>query len=219
MNGESVTRKTKCRMKNLHRVKVGLMVLTITGLTTACISFHEASMSSPAVLSQNNFKIIGQVTGKSSAVKVLGIGGASRFDILARAKQDLQSYYQLKPGQALTNVVLDFHRDYWLLGSKQVYTIHADIVQFMEANYFKPDTSKVPNLAGKQELDIIAPAMPSHVKFYGYQLDEIVILIKEAEKPEAKIVLLEKDGLTVRYRDSQGKEMVKSLTYGEVQKK
>lgn len=108
--------------------RILLFVLTVTSMSSC--AFHSGMLSSNAVLMNNQFKIAGIVIGESESMKILGIGGLAKDALVYKAKQDLYEHASLKPGQGLTNMTVDFKREFYLIFFKTKVTVTAEIVDF-----------------------------------------------------------------------------------------
>lgn len=117
------------------------MLFAIAVIVSSCARHFYGELKSSAQLTQNNFSYIGNVTGKASAKYFLDFGGYKHSALMNEAKQDLYKQHPLKAGQAYVNISTDAAIKFWLLGYKKTYTINADIVQFLEDKYHKPDTT------------------------------------------------------------------------------
>lgn len=117
-------------MKNIRLL---FSALTISLLLSGCAAYHQGSMTGSAALSQANFSYVKQnVSAKSSAVYVFGIGGIDKKTLVDDAKKKLIAANPMGPNQAMANVTVNFKKS-WYMGI--IYqtvdcVISADIVEF-----------------------------------------------------------------------------------------
>ena len=88
-----------------------------------------------AVLVDNHFKILGVAIGEAESVKILGFGGLKKDALVFDAKNDLYQKAGLKPGQALTNMTVDFKQEFYLVTSKTKVMVTGEIVDFNPDNH------------------------------------------------------------------------------------
>lgn len=105
-----------------------LLLILITFLTSCAT--HQGYMGSNAVIVNKEFRVLGIAKGQAHSTRVLGIGGLHSDALVYDAKNDLYSSIELKPGQALTNITVDFKRSYYLVFSRTKVTVTAEIVDF-----------------------------------------------------------------------------------------
>lgn len=82
---------------------VAAMSFCLSGCGTAAMVSNNVT-ETKVVLSQNNFKVIGQAYGRSKAVYVLGIGGLSKSALRAVAIDEMSKNANLHGSQTLVNV-------------------------------------------------------------------------------------------------------------------
>lgn len=102
-------------------------------LLSSCAT-HHGFLSSNAVLINNDFKIIGLGIGESESLKVLGFGGLKKDALVFDAKNDLYKKVELKQGQALTNITVDFKQEFYFIYSKTKVIVTGEIVDFNSSN-------------------------------------------------------------------------------------
>ncbi|HQB69584.1 MAG TPA: hypothetical protein P5564_04560 [Paludibacteraceae bacterium] len=94
-------------MKKLHVFIVGILgLLLLTGCAGANLSQHinnDVTQTS-VVLSQDNYRIIGEVSGEATSTYILGIGGLSKKALTNNSRADMYAKAKLKDGQAIINV-------------------------------------------------------------------------------------------------------------------
>jgi hypothetical protein len=182
-------------------------------LLAGCMATHTGTMVNSASLSQNNFKIIGNVTGKAETYAVLGIGGGiDRNAIVLEAKQNMQKYCPLKAGQAYANITVDFKNAMYLLLVRQtVCTINADIVQFLEDKYFKPDTSAL-----QINLTVGGSLVKSLTEKNGYYIGQKIDFYGlDGKMRTGRILQLTPDQVCVEYymNDTSTGDAISKITY------
>lgn len=123
-------------------LKAALFFIIVT-LLSSCMAFHSGTLNESASLTKNNFKILGNVKSESKTVIVLGFGGLRTKALISETKRKLYRSYPLNQGQAFANISVDFNKKFWLFGLTTTCTIDADVVQFLETDFYKVDTSNV----------------------------------------------------------------------------
>lgn len=111
-------------------VQAFLLIFFIGTLTTSCNYQYYGNITGNASLSDTNFTIVNLAIGQSYSWRVFGIGGYKKQALVMEAKKDLYARTQLKSGQALANVTVDFKHSYYLVCSKILVTVSADVVDF-----------------------------------------------------------------------------------------
>ena len=115
--------------------KILFAVVAISALTLSSCGIHETFSNNltetKVVLSQNNFKVVGQAFGESKATYILGIGGLSRNSLKKNAINEMSKNANLSGSQTLTNVTT--HASYrTVLGIWTQITVNAtaNIIEF-----------------------------------------------------------------------------------------
>lgn len=198
----------------IRKITITFSVVLIGLMLAACFATHSGTMVNSASLSQNNFKIIGNVTGQAETYTFLMFGGGIGRDALVNeAKQDMYNKHPLRDGQAYANITVDFKNAVYILVNQFRCTINADIVQFLEDKYYKVDTSeivmkrKTPFINGKDTLVNI------YTKKNGFKLYEKVDFFKPKTDVlngqiidtetlvEGRIIELNDKGAFIQYSD------------------
>ena len=96
-------------------------------------SANENISKTDVVLSQKNFRVIGEVEGSSTATIVLGIGGLSKKSIRGNAVAAMYKNARLSSSQTITNIniksaVTGFPPFY----IRRIYTATGIVVEFTE---------------------------------------------------------------------------------------
>lgn len=122
---------------NIKRFANLFCIISVFFLFNSCVTIHTGIPTTSGVLSGPNFKYVKtNVSGVSTSLYVLGIGGNLHSGMIAEAKEDLMTKYPLGNNQALVNVIVDFKvshvpGDFLIKEYTCVYT--ADIVEFIES--------------------------------------------------------------------------------------
>ena len=93
-------------MKRLFAISI-LIISSI--LLNSCGTMYSPALNANVnetkiVLSQNNFKIVGQVQGQADAKYICGIGGLSRAALRTNAIDDMTSNANLRGSQTIANI-------------------------------------------------------------------------------------------------------------------
>lgn len=94
-------------MKKLHVFIAGIIGLfLLTGCAGTNLSQHVNNdvTQTSVVLSQNNYRIVGETSGTSTSTYILGIGGLSKTALTSNSRADMYANARLKDGQAIINV-------------------------------------------------------------------------------------------------------------------
>ena len=152
---------------------------------------HSGYLSSNAVLVDNNFRIIGLGVGESESIKILGFGGLKKDALVFDAKNDLYKKVELKQGQALTNITVDFKSEFYLLFSKTKVIVTAEIVDFNSNTNGRTD-----NFYGLKERNGYKVGELVYVKLNGKYEERIIesLFLKELQIESSN---LESDEMTV----------------------
>ncbi len=114
----------------MKKLTFGLFVVI---LFSSCMAFHAGSISSNGALSSANFEYVKKdISGTSSAVYILNIGGMAKEKMVAEAKENMLQKNPLLSNQALVNMSVDY-KNTLILGTiyrKLTVTVTADVVEF-----------------------------------------------------------------------------------------
>ena len=92
-------------MKKIFLLAVVACACLLTSCSTHFYSSSNASVSkTEVVLSQNNFKVVGQAEGVATITQVLGIGGCSQKEVRANAVAEMFKNANLTGAQTITNI-------------------------------------------------------------------------------------------------------------------
>ena len=106
--------------------------IVMAATLTSCAASHSGIFTGSAALSSANFTYTKkEVTGRSTATYILGIGGLAKQTLVDQAKQAMLTNNELKNGEALANVSVNFKNATYLFVYHTVTCIvTADIVAF-----------------------------------------------------------------------------------------
>jgi len=175
-------------MKNRKIILESILIFLIIGLLSSCAT-HHGYLSSNAVLVDNNFSIIGLGVGESESVKVLGFGGLKKDALVFDAKDDLYNKVELKQGQALTNITVDFKKEFYLVFSKTKVIVTAEIVDF-NSNV----NGTIDNVYGLKERN-------------GYKVGEFVYIKLNGKYEKKKVESLSLKELQIESANSESDEL------------
>ena len=84
-------------------------------------------------ITDKNFRYISKVQGEASIERILSLR-LSSGDIYARAMADISAKTNLYHGskKGLINVTYDYRVDYFFIFSKEIVTITADVVEYLD---------------------------------------------------------------------------------------
>lgn len=94
-------------MKKINFLIAGIFSLV---LLTGCAGTNQSQhvnndvTQTSVVLSQNNYRIVGETSGTSTSTYILGIGGLSKTALTSNSRADMYANARLKDGQAIINV-------------------------------------------------------------------------------------------------------------------
>ena len=82
--------------------------LSLTGCVGVASTVSNNLTQTQVVLSDNNFKVIGQAYGEASATYICGIGGLSKKALYNNAVSEMSKNANLKGSQTLTNTTVNY---------------------------------------------------------------------------------------------------------------
>ncbi len=105
--------------------------LSSCGIGTALVSNHNQN-ATEVHLSQNNFKVIDQVSGSSEVSYVLGIGGVNKRQLYENAYSAMMKKANLVNGsKAIVNVMTEEHvSGFAPFFVRRTITVNAQVVEF-----------------------------------------------------------------------------------------
>lgn len=104
--------------------------------TTGCNLSNEATsnannLETSVVLNQNNYKVIGQVSGQSKQVYILGIGGMSKKSMAESARAEMMKNADLKGGaRAIINTNISYKEFFFIVGCSRKAIATGTIIEF-----------------------------------------------------------------------------------------
>ncbi len=104
----------------------------------SCVSFNTGSLETQRFDHNKNFKIIGSISGSSTANYFLGIGGGQSKGSYITAKENMYRNYILKENQNITNIVTERTTTYFILAglfSSTTVSISADVIEFYDSTH------------------------------------------------------------------------------------
>lgn len=121
-----------------------------------CISFNTGSLETQRFDHNKNFRIVGAISGSSTANYVLGMGGGINKGSFIKAKEDMYGKYIFKENQNITNVVTEQTNTYFIipiLFSSTTVSISADVIEFFDStsvvmensNFIRPESRSLNN--------------------------------------------------------------------------
>ena len=82
--------------------------LSLTGCVGVANTVSNNLTQTQVVLSDNNFKVVGQAYGEASATYICGIGGMSREALYNNAVSEMTKNANLQGSQTLTNTTMHY---------------------------------------------------------------------------------------------------------------
>jgi hypothetical protein len=105
--------------------------LSLTGCVGVANTVSNNLTQTQVVLSDNNFKVVGQAYGEASATYICGIGGMSREALYNNAVSEMTKNAHLQGSQTLTNTTMHYSMQMITpLYVKVTCSASANIVQF-----------------------------------------------------------------------------------------
>ena len=117
-------------MKNFLLVSSVLLSFLLSG----CFATHGGYINNSASLSQANFKYVKRdISGESSTLTFLGIGGLGKEALVAEAKSNMLRRINLKSNQTIVNTTVNWKNSFYLaLYITNKCTVTADVVEFIK---------------------------------------------------------------------------------------
>lgn len=117
-------------MKNLLFVALATMFLSSCAMHnsyTGNLNAHQTNV----VLSESNYVVKDQVTGKAEATYVFGIGGIGKKSLFNAARQDMYMNADLNgKSRALINETFETKTSFFLIVWKKQITTSAHVIEF-----------------------------------------------------------------------------------------
>ena len=84
------------------------------------------------ILQDNNFKVIGTVSGEAKDTYVFGFGGLTK-DLVAKAKQEMIKNAELNgTSRAIINVTLEEHHALFVILVEKTVIVHGTVIEFTD---------------------------------------------------------------------------------------
>ncbi len=114
----------------MKRLNVLFFVVIISFMLSGCAT-HMGYMNSSAALGDNNFTYAQKhISGSAKTTYILGIGGLGKEALVDEAKQNMLANYELKPGQSIANITVNWKTSFFFVVWSAKCTVTADIVEF-----------------------------------------------------------------------------------------
>ncbi len=133
----------------------------------SCVSFNTGSLETQRFDHNKNFKIIGSISGSSTANYFLGIGGGQSKGSYITAKENMYRNYILKENQNITNIVTERTTTYFILVglfSSTTVSISADVIEFYDSTHSN-------SIIKKREDNVFDSRQNSSTSFPNPELD------------------------------------------------
>lgn len=111
---------------------VAVLFASCAGLNTT--PYSNNPVETKVVLSESNYKIVKEVSGKWSATYVFGIGGLSKKALTTNAISEMYKNAELTGNQQIINITTTTSAEAWALGiySKYHAVAHGYVIEFEE---------------------------------------------------------------------------------------
>ena len=121
-------------MKKLFILTLVLGAMLLTGCSAHLYSSSNASVAkTEVVLSQKNFKVVGQAEGVATVSQVLGFGGCSQKQVRANAVGEMFKSANLTGAQTIINInVKQAISGFPPFFTRTTYTATGTIIEFTE---------------------------------------------------------------------------------------
>ncbi len=111
-------------MKSFKFFLVALVAIIMTGCAGTNYTFYpNKPVETQVLLSQDNYKIVGEVTGEWSAQYILGIGGLSKKSLTTNAISEMYKNANLQGNQQIINITTTQSVEAWYI----FYVVHRAI--------------------------------------------------------------------------------------------
>ncbi len=114
------------------------MLSAIIALFASCVGLNLSPLvnyqPSNAVISDNNYRIVGEVSGECSQQYIFGFGGMSDKSKESNAIKEMYKNANLKPGQAIININVTYTQQVYFLAIviKVTSIAHGTIIEFTD---------------------------------------------------------------------------------------
>ena len=111
-------------MKNF-KIFASISILLI--LMPSCATSPGGIAASTTPINGREYKVLGNVSETSSRVALLGVLPISGKN---STRDAIESAIESKSGDAMINVTVDAHHEFWLLFTRMVTSIEGDVIKF-----------------------------------------------------------------------------------------
>ncbi len=110
-----------------------IIILSGCGINSGLINqLSVNNTTTDVVLQENNFKVIGTVSGEAKDTYIFGFGGLTT-DLVAKAKQDMIKKAALEgTSKAIINVTLEEHKALFVILVERTIFVHGTIIEFTD---------------------------------------------------------------------------------------
>ena len=113
-----------------------LLISILSFVISSCVTFHSVPFFLESPATENNFKYVKNIAGKSQAIYIFGMGGEFIGEGLTReAKNNLLNNNTIEDGQTLVNYTIDKATSYYfgfIVISKII--VSADVIEYNSAS-------------------------------------------------------------------------------------
>lgn len=129
------------------KIKFSVFIVAVLCATGCGASFwsttNQNQNQTSVVLSENNFRVVKNVSAEVHCTYVFGIGGISSKALMSNAVSELTRKANLQGTQALINISVKTHNRYVLLWSRRSMIAHGTVIEFIDKN--NPNTEELLN--------------------------------------------------------------------------
>ncbi len=112
---------------------ISIYLLSGCGLNSGLMNqFSVNGANTNVILQENNFKVVGTVSGEAKDTYVFGFGGLTT-DLVARAKQQMIKNAELDgTSRAIINVTLEEHHALFVILVEKTIIVHGTVIEFTD---------------------------------------------------------------------------------------
>ena len=113
-----------------------IVAISLIALTTSCanhngLTHNLNSQNTEVVLSQNNFKVVGSVSGEAEVTYILGIGGLAKNTLVSEARKAMVEKANLNgSAKAIINEKVEIKKSALPFLGKVKATVSAEVIEF-----------------------------------------------------------------------------------------
>lgn len=122
----------------MKTIKTILAILIISVLVTSCGIQHAFVLNTTGnvtnvELNKKNFKVVGKVSGSSTANYIFGIGGINKKALIENAKSEMLLNANLEgAARAIVNVTIEEDFRFYLVYFKRTVKVSGHVIEFTE---------------------------------------------------------------------------------------